>query len=501
MTTHREVEVTFAPDPAADLPDFGTLDGVQEVRSEAPVELSALYFDTADLRLFRSGVSLRRRTGGSDEGWHVKVPVGAARDEIRRPLGRPATVPPKPLRDLVMGWTHGAPVHPIGTVTTHRSPTLLLGPEGEVLAEFTDDRVTGTRSDGETVRWREWELELVHGEPALLEAAEHQLAGAGVATAEVSRKIARVLGDHLPPSQPLKPPRAGKSVSRLVRARLAEQVEALARQDVEARRGSDEGVHKMRVACRRLRGVLATFRPVLDREQTDRVRDELRWLIGVLATARDSTVVLEQLRRLVGEEPAGLVHGPVLRRLRTTLGGRGRDQLRRALESRRYLALREKLDRLVAEPPWTPFADAAARDVVPTLLRKELKRCRRRARAAAQARSSTATLHDVRKAAKRLRYAAETVEPIDGKAARRLARDARRVTSQLGKVQDTTMTRAELFAIARTAGAAGEPTFTYGRLHAREEARAEKVISAFWAQGALDRLEYSTRKVSAAARR
>ena len=52
--------------------------------------MRAVYHDTADLTLFRWGITLRRREGGHDEGWHMKLPVagadGSTRDEMRLPL-------------------------------------------------------------------------------------------------------------------------------------------------------------------------------------------------------------------------------------------------------------------------------------------------------------------------------------------------------------------------------------------------------------------------------
>jgi hypothetical protein len=62
-----------------------------------------VYFDTSDLRLLRAGVTLRRRTGGPDEGWHLKLPAGAdSRDEHRLPLtGHYRVEPPDELVSLV----------------------------------------------------------------------------------------------------------------------------------------------------------------------------------------------------------------------------------------------------------------------------------------------------------------------------------------------------------------------------------------------------------------
>jgi CHAD domain-containing protein len=489
MSSHREVEATYAPDPDAEVPDLTTLHRVSEARGESSVELSAVYFDTADLRLVRAGVSLRRRTGGSDEGWHLKVPAGGARDEIHRPLGRESAEPPEELRDLVLGWTHAMPLDPVATVITDRAPTLLVGGDGEVLAEFTDDRVEGTTPSGGGASWREWELELVHGDDELLDEADRRLADAGVGRAEESRKVVRVLGDRVPPQPRLRQPKAGKATSRLVQARLVGQVRKLGRQDVEVRRGTDEGIHKMRVSARRIRALLATFRPTLDRDRTDPIRDELRWLVGVLGEARDSTVVFEQLRDLIEEQPPSLVPGPVVERLRSTYDGRGKPELRTALASSRYFALRERLDELAADPPWTELADAPVREVAPRLLKKELKRFRKRTRVAASSDDPTAPLHEVRKAAKRMRYAAEAMEPVGGKPLRRLERDARRVTSLLGELQDTAVSRGELFALAEGASTAGESSLGYGRLHALQEVRAQELIAQYSQWDALDVLK------------
>jgi CHAD domain-containing protein len=497
MSSH-EVETTYAPATDSAVPDLTSLKLVSEVRGESATDMSAVYFDTADLALLRAGVSLRRRTGGNDEGWHLKLPAGVGREEIRRPLGSAAVAPPKAMRDLLAGWTRLRELEPVASVATDRSPTLLLDKQGTVLAELADDRVTGSTPDGRVVCWREWELELVEGTPDLLEDADRLFAAAGVDRAEADRKLARVLGDRIPAPPRRRPPKANQPVSRLVEARIAEQVAILARRDVEARRGTDEGIHKLRVTCRRLRALLATSRPVLDRDQTDPVREEIRWLAGVLGAARDAAVVHELLHELVEQEPRGLVHGPVRSRLRSTYGGRGKPELRDALESDRYFALRDRLDRLVAEPPWTELADAPAREVAPQLLRKELKRFRKRARAAAGAEEPTRELHEVRKAAKRVRYAAETVEPVAGKSARRLAHDARRLTSHLGELQDAAVSRVELLTLSRAAAAAGEPTFTYGRLHAREQSRADRLASTYWASDPLRTLTSSTRKAEKA---
>jgi CHAD domain-containing protein len=87
--------------------------------------------------------------------------------------------------------------------------------------------------------------------------------------------------------------------------------------------------------------------------------------------------------------------------------------------------------------------------------------------------------HQVRKSVKRLRCTAESLEPVWGRDAKRLRRAARRITVLLGERQDTVMSRTDLVELSAGAVAAGESGFTYARLHAREQSRADQLDLAF----------------------
>jgi hypothetical protein len=145
VTSHHELERTFDPSVGAELPDLTRLDGVDAVETGAELELEATYFDTPDLDLAAYGVTLRRRTGGSDEGWHLKLPLGdGAREEVRLPLARARHLPPKAHRDLVLALTRGASLAPVATIRTRRTEVLLRQGD-KVLAEVADDRGVGQR--------------------------------------------------------------------------------------------------------------------------------------------------------------------------------------------------------------------------------------------------------------------------------------------------------------------------------------------------------------------
>ncbi|QZY29289.1 CHAD domain-containing protein [Nocardioides coralli] len=279
----------------------------------------------------------------------------------------------------------------------------------------------------------------------------------------------------------VRPPRRDRAASRVVHVRIIEQVAELGRRDGEVRRGSPEGLHEMRVACRRLRGVLATYRPLVDRSVTEPLRGELRWLARGLGEARDLDVVHDRLRGLVDEEPEELVLGPVRRRIDRHFAERHEDahaRVREVLDSPRYRSLRIGLDQLADAPPWTEVATRDARDVLPARLAKELQRVRRRVDRASSTDDPVehdAGIHAARRATKRLRYAAEALEPAWGSEASRLVGAATRMTSRLGTRQDSVVARTELLTLARAAAEEGENAFTYGVLHAEETRRARRV--------------------------
>jgi inorganic triphosphatase YgiF len=202
-TTGKHLETEQKYDAAADfvLPDLSGLDGRAKATGRHRYYLSATYFDTEDLDLIKNRVTLRRRVGGPDEGWHLKLPVRKdTRQEIRLPLsaGEAATVP-APLAAQVEDITAGRPLHPIAILDTERTVVTLTGQAGEPLAEVADDLVTASRLDessAEPMRWREIEVEAAEGAEVagLLEAAGQALREAGARRSASASKLGRLLG-------------------------------------------------------------------------------------------------------------------------------------------------------------------------------------------------------------------------------------------------------------------------------------------------------------------
>lgn len=154
-----EVEEKFDVDDAVVLPDWTRLTDVAAVGAAEVRELDARYLDTDDLALARARVALRRRTGGPDEGWHVKSSAADGRHEWQWPLGDSADVPDAVIAS-VQQWA-APPFTPLARIRNHRVAYALTDAVGAVLAEVVDDHVTATAErTGAVTRWREWEVEL-----------------------------------------------------------------------------------------------------------------------------------------------------------------------------------------------------------------------------------------------------------------------------------------------------------------------------------------------------
>ena len=169
---HLEVERKYEVSVGARLPDLTTLKNVTFVATGHESELEAVYYDTPDFALLDAGITLRRRTGGSDAGWTLKLPRSAdERTEITAPLGAGEEIP-SALSSRVLAWTRSARLGAVATVTTHRVDHRLLGADEKVLAICSDDHVTAhAGADGGAAllsEWREWEFELVDGNRKLL---------------------------------------------------------------------------------------------------------------------------------------------------------------------------------------------------------------------------------------------------------------------------------------------------------------------------------------------
>ncbi|MFF5502208.1 CHAD domain-containing protein [Streptomyces roseolus] len=494
--TKREIERKYEATADTRLPDLTRAAGVASVTAEGVTELDAVYYDTADLRLAADSLTLRRRTGGADAGWHLKFPVAAGvRDEVRAPLTETL---PDSLAGLLRSRVRHAGVVPVVRLRSSRDVRHLRGEDGTILAEVSVDTVRADRllaGDG-TAAWTEIEVELADdADPALLDAVGKRLRKAGIHPSDSPSKLARALDETGLAPEPRHPaePDGDGTARAAVLAYVREQIDALVRFDPAVRRDLPDAVHQLRVACRRLRSAFKTYRQVLDRDVTDPIGAELKWLAGELGHARDQEVLAARLAEALDGLDRERIHGPVRGRLRAWDRSRStgtRSRVLDALDSPRHLALLDALDRLLADPPLKPAARKKAAKVLPKAIRRDYRRLADRIGPAldlAPGHDRDLALHEARKAAKRVRYAAEAAVPTLGKPAKKFSRRMKSVQSLLGDHQDAVVARGALRDLAAEAEEAGEPSFTWGVLYARQEAAAataERRLPDVWERAA-----------------
>ncbi|MFI6817304.1 CHAD domain-containing protein [Nonomuraea sp. NPDC050328] len=466
-----EIEDKFDVPPDYQVPD---LSGLADPVRTTTYQLVALYYDTPDLRLARRGITLRRRRGGADPGWHLKLPAARGRLEIARPLTRSVKVVPEDLADLVAGYTRGADLQVVAELDTKRT-AIRLGN----LVEVADDRVKGTALGREPVRWREVEAEVLDGDEKLLAKVGKRLRKAGATPAAGASKLARLLEP-----QPLdRVVTKSGSAGEVVMDYLGTQVAAVLSQDPRVRQAEKDAVHQMRVASRRLRSALKAFKVVIT--GTDHLQDELRWLGQVLGEARDLEVMRARFARHLRGLAPELLAGPVQARLGDDLHGREQQahgRIREAMRGERYFALLDGLDRLLAEPELSKRATAPATGTLRRAAAKGWERVTEaydEAQAIEEPERRELAMHEVRKAAKRARYTAEALSPVLGKRMAGLASGAKAIQEVLGRHQDGVVAQETLLKEAEVARRAGEDTFTYGLLIGIERARAEQAHADF----------------------
>lgn len=506
---HLEVERKFDVLEATVTPSFEGIAAVARVEKLPTQSLDAVYFDTQTQDLARNKITLRRRTGGHDAGWHLKLPAGPdARTEVRAPLGSPDddSVPGE-LLDVVLAIVRDRPLKPVARITTERESQVLYGVDGAPFAEFSNDHVRawsagatdGLGSGPVEQEWREWELELDESsgttDAELLQRLSNRLLDAGAQPAGHGSKLARVLASAVQSAEAkptTKPP--GDPVQRAV----AEQVEELLVWDRAVRADVSDAVHQMRVTTRKIRSLLKDAQAALgvsDDWSYAWVLDELRELAGVLGVARDAEVLEQRYQQELDRLAPELVRGPVRERLVEGAKRRYQAGLRRsliAMRSQRYFRVLDALDAIVAEG-----FTAAAGDKPAVTIDTAYQKVRKAAKAAAELEQATPeehgpdagpdveadaehdeehdeehdhdeALHVIRKRAKRLRYTAAATGADD------VSKEAKAIQSLLGDHQDSVVSREHLTQQADAAHAAGEDTFTYGLLYQQESDLAER---------------------------
>jgi CHAD domain-containing protein len=259
-----------------------------------------------------------------------------------------------------------------------------------------------------------------------------------VADLQLLRPVPDLAIDPQEPPDLVAPPVDRRTrIDDVVRAALIGSVHQLINVDVAMRIGGDPvAVHRARVAVRRLRSDLRTFRPVLDAAWASALRERIRWLGDALAAARESDVLLDRLERQAALLPDVDNHRKhlVLNLLRGVRAAAYR-QLGAMLRQPRYVLVLADLLDAVREPRFNERAAERARDAAPELMDDAWRKLRRAVRDRTRP-AADAELHGIRIRAKRLRYAAESFVPVCGKPAAAFAKRVTILQDVLGEYHD-----------------------------------------------------------------
>ena len=466
------------------LPDLRDL--VKRTKRLPKQRLVATYFDTPDFRLWTRQITLRHRMGddGAIGTWTLKLPQSRSGLTLDRTelewIGHPDLIPDR-ANQILRGIVRNSALQPIATLETIRRRLLLEGSKHIPLAELDDDAVTihGGRHDGD--RFRQIEIELHEADSVLLEKCVDRLHEAGAWVDDRGPKLARAL-DKVAAKESVNTVLGRKSTTAdVVRASIQSGFNRIMDHEYVLRLENEnpcpEAIHQTRVAARRLRSDLQTFKPLLDPVWVRHVRSDLQWLGGELGLVRDADVLGQHLDLSALARSKDAKGVTDLREQLESQRSGAAEEVASVLESERYLLLLDKLHAAAERPPLHVLGrnggvrpGRTALKTLPKLIKKSSKTLRKRVQEAGRE-PTDRHLHQIRIGAKRLRYAAEAAEAVVGKRARRLATAAEGLQTQLGEHHDAVIAEAWLRNHAK--GASSKVAFSAGRLAAEQIRRQQ----------------------------
>lgn len=476
----REIERKYEASSDGAFPSLSGLPGVAGEPVVDTFALSALYYDTPDHRLLDTGITLRRREGGDDGGWHLKLPAGTdTRTEVRLPDSDGADGVPAALSDLLVAVAGEQSLGPIALITTDRERRTLRDATGSALVEVVSDLVVaavpGNLDDQDQNVWREIEVEQVSCESALADEVEERLLAAGMTRSAFPSKLRRAVGPSARPAEcdidPSSDPRAALA------AYLRTHTLALLLADVEQRRGTPEAVHDLRVAARRIRSALQVYgHMITDDELVSSAIEDLRWTGRQLGESRDIEVQLERFTTridTVDDIPDRDSVRDLAQTYFETLADAAGHLATDTMSSRRYLELFDTIAALTAACASSAGITGrkAARKSADKAIEHLVSNVDSRILAATKTHEPKARaelLHRARKGVKRLRYAVEVMQPSHPKSVNRALSRYKALQQLLGEHQDSVVARSHLIGMLEEPGYPSTTGFGLGLLYARE---------------------------------
>ncbi|SBN62826.1 CYTH domain-containing protein [Curtobacterium sp. 9128] len=368
--THLEIERTYDLPDGAELPDLIGAGGILQVDHQDPFELDATYWDTERYDLVASRVTVRRRTGGPDAGWHIKrAESDTVRHEQHFPLTDDADTVPEAVLAALFTERRGRGLHPVVRITTTRTVTRLLDEDGDQVAELADDRVSAQRLDADAPAdprtWREVEVETVEGvDPQIahefLGSLDGRFAAVGAGPAAVASKLARGLaGAPAPRLQSAEKPEKG-TTARILTKRLRKLRSALLSQEARLRSGDTADLRHAAGTALEIAAILETYRSAFaSGDAGDRAASAADGLANVTARAALAEYLIDRLPRASTPAQDDLVDAMTRERILASTRERRDHAVRDVvafLHGEPFLELLDALDDAVERPAPTPWA-------------------------------------------------------------------------------------------------------------------------------------------------
>ncbi len=475
-SAHFEVEVKMRVTSDFDVTAFlHDLNGTTLV-GPSTVHMSAAYHDTRELTLLRWGITMRRREGGTDAGWHMKLPVTngleGARDELHLPLASVAEGDvPAEFVAIIAPLLRNKKIEHLADVNTTRTTYTMIDEHGNSLVEIADDHVSVEQDKKEINAFHEIEVEILHDTTSamnILLVIQRRILDAGATPISLS-KVASALGPlaSAPPDVPdLGVLDKDCLAVDLIRQVIAEHTRHLLLADVDIRRGLPDSIHQMRVAARRLRSTLSSFKGLMDADQTKRLREELAWIARELGAVRDLEVLLDRLTRQAAElaDPtdADVATSVIRSELERRLNAAQSSALV-ALHSARHSDLIENLIAAASDPPVTDAVFEPAGELLTSMVERTWRKFAKDVRGLSFDSPST-QWHQARIRTKRARYTADSAATISGKAMRTYAQNLATITNILGDLHDAHVAELFLRELAESPHVSGREVLGLGRL-------------------------------------
>ncbi|TPG42647.1 inorganic triphosphatase [Sphingomonas koreensis] len=400
MAQEIELKLELTREAADAIEASGLLVGNPET-----VQQRSIYFDTPNQSLSKAGLSLRIRRSGAKRIQTVKASSGSAaglfaRSEWERPVkdDTPIVDDATPIRAL-LGDVDDAIAPAFGVEVERRTWIISTSDATIELVLDRGDAIVGERRSPIC----EMELELKQGDPAALFTLARKIDAVAPVRLGVLTKGERgyrlagpvvkmvkaepiMLAVDLTASQAFR-----RIVQSCVRQFRLNEALLLMERDADA-------LHQARVALRRLRSAFAIFKPIIG-DAGNNLRAGLRWLAAELGDARNLDVLLERAS-------PGALHDRIAA-AREAAYTRVGD----VLASARVRGLMLDLAALTADdsPPGASveYADDSQPSAVFAVTALDRFRHKVKKKGRRLARADDATRHELRKDAKKLRYAAE----------------------------------------------------------------------------------------------